>query len=111
MQRAGQRADEKGLREARDAFQQRMAASEHRDQHLLDHVVLTNDNFGQLLADAGIGGSTAIDSGDVVGRFSVVRHVAGKRNHGGRGGARREQGKYGKSATAILIKATYRGRA
>ena len=52
MQRAGQRADQQRLGQARHAFQQRMAAGEHRDQHLLDHFALADDDLRQLVADA-----------------------------------------------------------
>ncbi len=49
VQRAGQRADEQCFRQAGHAFEQAMAAGEERDEHLLDHVVLADDDAGELV--------------------------------------------------------------
>jgi hypothetical protein len=38
------RIDQLGLGEARDADQQRMAAGQHRDQRVIDHLLLTEDD-------------------------------------------------------------------
>ena len=50
FERAAERADHQRLGQARHAFQQAMAAAEQRDQQLLDHLVLADDDLGQLLA-------------------------------------------------------------
>ena len=71
VQRLGQRADEQRLGQAGHAFEQRVAAGEDGDQHLLDHFVLADDDFGQLVADAVIGLLTPLHGGDVVLFFGI----------------------------------------
>ena len=61
IQRASQRADEQRFREAGHAFEQAMAAGEQGDQHLLDHVVLADDDAGELLFDLLDGGAETGD--------------------------------------------------
>ena len=53
---------------------QRVPAGEHRDQHLLDHVVLADDDFRQLVAQAVIGLLAPLHRGDIVG-VGLVGHV------------------------------------
>jgi hypothetical protein len=48
----GQTVDEQRLRQARDAFQERMPAGEQGRNGLLDHFVLPDDRLGQLVANA-----------------------------------------------------------
>ena len=43
------RADHQRFRQARHAFQQAMAAGENGGEHLLDHIVLPDDDFLQFL--------------------------------------------------------------
>ena len=79
VQRLGQRADQQRLGQPRHAFQQRVAAGEHRHQHLLDHFALTDDDLRQLIAHAAIRraarSTAAISSlGDY--HSSLVRHSA-----------------------------------
>ena len=51
VQRAGQRAHQQRLGQAGHAFQQAVAAGEQGDQHLLDHVVLADDDARKLCFD------------------------------------------------------------
>ena len=44
-----------------------MAAGEDGHQHLLDHVVLADDHFGQLVAEAVVGLFAALHGGNVIG--------------------------------------------
>ena len=71
VQRLGQRADEERLREPRNALKQCVASGEHGDQHLLDHVVLSDDHLRKLVAKAVVGLLAPLHRSDVifVGRF------------------------------------------
>ena len=51
----GQRADHQRLGQPRHAHQQAMAAGEHGDQQLLDHLLLADDHPAQLLGDQPVG--------------------------------------------------------
>ncbi len=51
IERLGQRADEQCFGQARDAFQQRVPASEHGHQYLFHHFILPDNHFGKLFAD------------------------------------------------------------
>ena len=71
-QAAGQRADHQRLGQPRHAFQQAMAAAEERDQQLLDHLVLADDDLGKLLQDFFTGLVQLADGGGIVGqRFEL----------------------------------------
>src|SRR5262249_10998418 len=48
IENVGQRLDQQRLREPRDARDEYVAAGEQRDQHLLDDVVLADDDFAQF---------------------------------------------------------------
>ena len=73
-QAAGQRADHQRLGQARHAFQQAMAAAEERDQQLFDHLVLADDDLGQLFEDFFAGFAQLADGGGIVGqRFESER--------------------------------------
>ena len=50
-QGVGQRANHQRLGQARHADQQAMPAGEHRHQQLLDHLLLADDDLGQLGGD------------------------------------------------------------
>ena len=49
--RARQGAQQRGLAQARHAFEQHVAAGEQADQHAVDDVVLADDDFGDFAAD------------------------------------------------------------
>ena len=51
LQRARQRAQQRGLAQARNAFEQHVSAGEQADEHAFDHVVLAYDDFGDFPAD------------------------------------------------------------
>ena len=59
--------NEQRLREARDADDERIAAGEQRDEHLLDDVVLADDELAKLTDDLLMAGAQAICEGDVIG--------------------------------------------
>ena len=48
VQRVGQRADHERLGQARHADEQAVAPREERDEQLLDHVLLADDDLGAL---------------------------------------------------------------
>jgi hypothetical protein len=52
VQHLGQGVDDEGLGQAGHARDDAVAADEQRDQHLLDHVVLADDQLAQLVHDA-----------------------------------------------------------
>ena len=66
VQRAAERADHQRLGQPRHAFQQAMAAAEERDQQLLDHLVLADDDLAQLLEDSFAGVAQLADGGRIV---------------------------------------------
>ena len=72
-QRIGQRADHQRLGQARHADQQAVAAGEDRDQQLLDHVALADDDLGELVGDAAVGLVEPLDGLKVFG----FGHVGG----------------------------------
>src|SRR5690606_39806420 len=47
-----ERLDQQGLRQAAHTDDQRVAADEEREQHLVDHRILTDDALAQLGTDA-----------------------------------------------------------
>ena len=49
VQRLGQRPHQHGLAQARHAFQQRMAARDHADQHMVNHIILPDDDLAHLV--------------------------------------------------------------
>ena len=63
IQRPAERADHERLGQARHAFQQAMAAAEERDQQLLDHLALADDDLAQLVDDFLPGGAQPFDGG------------------------------------------------
>ena len=74
VQDAGDRADEERLGEAGHADQQAVAAGEHRDQHLLDHVVLPDDDLVDLADEHVAGAAQLFDGVGVVGSGFWVGH-------------------------------------
>ena len=64
----GERLDEERLREAGDAGDQAVAAGKERDEHLIDDLVLADDDAAQLREDA----------------FAPVLHALGDIGNGGR---------------------------
>ncbi len=67
-----QRADEQRLREAGHADDQTVAADEQREQHLVDDVLLADDELAQLVLDALAAGVHPVGQSDVLGR--IHRH-------------------------------------
>ena len=51
VQHARQRAQQRGLAQAGNAFEQHVAAGEQADQHAVDHVRLADDDLADLLPD------------------------------------------------------------
>ena len=51
VQDARQRAQQRGLAQAGNAFEQHVAAGQQADQHAFDHVLLADDDFGDFAAD------------------------------------------------------------
>ena len=51
MQRFGQRVDQGRFAKARNAFQQHMPAADHGGEHMLDDVMLADDEFGDFCAE------------------------------------------------------------
>jgi hypothetical protein len=72
-----ERLDEKGLRQPRHTHQQAVAAGEHRDQDVLDHLLLPHDDPGDLLLDRFDAGLEAGDGFGVAprGRCRLFGHV------------------------------------
>jgi hypothetical protein len=66
VQHLGQGVDDQGLGQAGHARDDAVAAHEERDQHLLDHVVLADDQLAQLAHDAVAALLHALGQGDVV---------------------------------------------
>ena len=52
-QHGAERVDEAGLRKARDTDEQAVAAREHRDQNLVDHLALAEDDAADGFAHPG----------------------------------------------------------
>ena len=67
VQRLGQRADQQRLGQAGHAHEQGVAAGEDGHQDLLDHFVLADDDFGQLVTNSVVGGLALFDGRGVVG--------------------------------------------
>ena len=76
---AGQRADHQRLGQAGHAFQQAVAAAEEGDQQLLDHLVLADDDLGQLREDLFAGVAQLANGGRIVSAeaWSVIAGVPG----------------------------------
>ena len=53
IERFRQRRHQQRLRQTRHTHQQRMAAGEYADQHLVNHVVLADDDLGEFRANLG----------------------------------------------------------
>src|SRR5205807_7105775 len=51
MQDAGEGAQQRGLTEPGDAFEQDVAAGQEADQDAFDNVILSDDDFADLLTD------------------------------------------------------------
>ena len=66
VQDPGQAADQQGLGQAGHAHQQHVAAGEEGDQHLLDHLLLADDDLGDLGAHGAVRVPQAVDPGGVV---------------------------------------------
>ena len=67
VEHLGQRGDEQRLGQAGHADDQAVAADEQRQQHLLDHVVLADDQLLQLGDDLLPAGVHLVGQRDVVG--------------------------------------------
>ena len=52
MQHARQRAQQSGLAQARNAFEQHVSAGQQADQDAVDHVLLADDDLPDFVADA-----------------------------------------------------------
>ena len=52
MQRLGKRVDQGRFAQAGHAFQEHVAAAHHGQQHMLDDVVLADDELADFIADA-----------------------------------------------------------
>ena len=66
VQHLGQGVHDQGLGQPGDAGDDAVAAHEERDQHLLDHVVLPDDELAQLAHDPVAALVHALGQGDVV---------------------------------------------
>ena len=66
--RPRQRRDHHRFRQTGNTFENAVAAGEQRDQELLDHVILTDDHFVQLVAQSTIRLCKSTGGGDVVTR-------------------------------------------
>ena len=62
IQNVRQRANEQRLREARHARDQAVTAGEERHQHVVDDIVLSDDNLSQFVEDAFAAFSDALDA-------------------------------------------------
>ena len=51
MQHASQRAQQRGLAQSRDAFQQNVSAREQTNQDAIHHILLADDDLGDFLSD------------------------------------------------------------
>src|SRR5207253_69478 len=77
VQHLGQGVDDQGLGQAGHARDDAVAADEERDQHLLDHVVLSDDQLAQLTNDAVTALLHALGEGYVVRAGLVEWNVRG----------------------------------
>jgi hypothetical protein len=50
MQDAAERSEKRGFAEARDAFEQYMAAGQKADENAIDHLLLADDDFADFAA-------------------------------------------------------------
>jgi hypothetical protein len=73
--RFGETRDEQRLGEAGHAHQQRVTAGEEADGELLDDLVLADDDFFELIAEAAVNLAEFINGGDVVLRKRGVGHA------------------------------------
>ena len=74
VQHLRKRLDEQGLRQARDAHEERVAAREDRDQRLLDHVLLPDDHLRELALERRILHVELLDERNVVVLHLFNRH-------------------------------------
>jgi hypothetical protein len=68
-------ADEQRLGKAGDSHQQRVTTGEEADRELLDDLVLADDDFFELIAEAAVNLAEFINGGDVVLRKRGVGHA------------------------------------
>ena len=68
-----ERLDQPRLGEAGHADQQRVAAGEQRDQRLIDHLALAEDDAADALAHQGEALAERLDLGDEIGRAGSRR--------------------------------------
>jgi hypothetical protein len=61
VQDLAERADEQRFAEAGNAFEQHMAAREHRDESAIDNFVVADDHFGHFTAHRGVGITKGLD--------------------------------------------------
>ena len=71
VQRLGERADERGLAEARHAFEQRVAADEQAREHAVDDLLVADDRLADLRLDR------AVVAAERIGRRLDLRVDAG----------------------------------
>ena len=72
MQHAGERAQQRGLAEARHAFEQHVAAGQQTDQNAIDHVLLADDDFADFITDPVELRGSELESG--IGLHRIILH-------------------------------------